>query len=58
MPAFDFSSYPSAEPTGANYGAQGGDNEFNDFEEDEMTKRIREEEERIQTLLQEKSVVM
>ena len=33
-----------------------GDNDFDDFEEDEMTKRIREEEERIQNRLREKSV--
>lgn len=47
----DFGSYPSAEPQ-----SEPNDNEFDDFEEDEMTKRIREEEERVQTRLKEKSV--
>lgn len=47
----DFGSYPSAEPQ-----VEPNDNEFDDFEEDEMTKRIREEEERVQTRLREKSV--
>jgi hypothetical protein len=37
-------------------GGAGEENEFNDFEEDETTKRIREEEERIQNTLKEKSV--
>ena len=51
QPAFDFGSYPSAEPQ-----ADPNDNEFDDFEEDEMTKRIRQEEERVQAKLREKSV--
>jgi hypothetical protein len=37
---------------------QTGDNDFNDFEEDEMTRRIREEEEQFQVRLREKSVPM
>lgn len=36
--------------------SQPEENDFNDFEEDETTKRIREEEERIQNLLRDKSV--
>lgn len=36
--------------------SQAEENDFNDFEEDETTKRIREEEERIQNLLRDKSV--
>jgi hypothetical protein len=52
-PALDFGSYPSAEPQ-----ADPNDNEFDDFEEDEMTKRIREEEERVQARLREKSVLV
>lgn len=51
QPNLDFGSYPSAEPQ-----SEPNDNEFDDFEEDEMTKRIREEEERVQTRLKEKSV--
>lgn len=35
---------------------EGEENDFNDFEEDETTKRIREDEERIQNQLKEKSV--
>ena len=38
----DFNSYPSSEPVAMNYQMDAGDNEFNDFEEDEMTRRIRE----------------
>ena len=56
--AYDFSSYPSADPPVISYNAEPADNEFNDFEEDEMTKKIREEEERVQNQLREKSVKM
>lgn len=58
VPAYDFSSYPSTQPTGGEFPSDANDNDFNDFEEDEMTRRIREEEERIQTSLREKSVLM
>ena len=41
---FDFSSYPSSSNAPVSvYNTESADNEFNDFEEDEMTKRIREE---------------
>lgn len=37
--------------------ATGDEEEFDRFEEDETTRRIREEEERIQSTLREKSVL-
>lgn len=54
----------NSEPVDFSYGeavnsfsqAQPEENDFNDFEEDETAKRIREEEERIQNLLRDKSV--
>lgn len=55
----DFSAaYASSGPPGGFPAVDDGDNDFDDFEEDEMTKRIREEEERIQNRLREKSVRM
>jgi hypothetical protein len=41
-PTLDFGSYPSNEPASGGYAAEHGGDEFNDFEEDEMTRRIRE----------------
>lgn len=54
----------NSEPLAFSYGeaannfspAQPEENDFNDFEEDETAKRIREEEDRIQNLLRDKSV--
>jgi hypothetical protein len=56
QPQFDFSAYEANQPAGGFDGQPEDENDFNDFEEDETTKRIREEEERIQNTLREKSV--
>lgn len=48
-------SYPSNQ---GGYSYENNENEFNDFEEDEMTRKIREEEERIQNTLRDKSVLL
>jgi hypothetical protein len=50
-PTFDFSAYSANEQSTAFNAELAPENDFNDFEEDEMTKRIREEEERIQNKL-------
>ena len=48
----DFSAaYASSGMQGGFPAVDDGENDFDDFEEDEMTKRIREEEERIQSRL-------
>ena len=53
----DFSNaYSGVQPQAGLAVVDDGDNDFDDFEEDEMTKRIREEEERIQKRLREKNV--
>ena len=55
---FNFTSYPSGGGLAVADEFEGGDNEFNEFEEDETTRRIREEEDRVQSLLKQKSVVL
>jgi hypothetical protein len=52
----DFGAYGSSQNAFTGVTAEVAD-DFNDFEEDEMTKRIREEEERVQQRLREKSVL-
>ena len=50
--AFDYTaSQPANNEQPFQYPADDNENDFNDFEEDAATKRIREEEERIQGLL-------
>ena len=47
---FNYSNEPS--------GHQDANEDFNDFEEDEVTRKIREEEEKQQNMLREKSVTI
>lgn len=56
---FDFGSTDYLNLDGTNNGAEDNYGGYNNavFEEDETTKRIREEEERIQEKLREKSVI-